>query len=366
MVLETVLPTAVQNVVGLPETAVQQDVNSEHGHGRVSTEHETATTGRCTDYWAIRPENGGLSRCAKELIGASWRPGTEGQYSRAWRRWLRYCKSSPGVSPITPSLNQVIEYLTSLYTAGLQYRTINVHRSALSMTLKPVEGFNVGDHPLVRRLMKGVFNVRPPKKKLVPSWSVQKVLDTLAEWSPSAKLDLKTLTYKTVMLVSLATAKRCSSLSLLSVKPGFCEISGSQARLQPDGLEKHSREEYLGTPVRIKVFKEDVRLDPVHYLRAYVRRTRHLRQGNRLFVSVVKPHKAVLSETISRWLRSVISLSGQWGTGGSVRSVSTSCALGKGATLQNILEAGDWARVSTFRRYYYDASHVIQDKILGK
>ena len=230
VVLETVLPAAVQNVVGLPETAVQQDVNSEHGHGRVSTEHETATTGRCTDYWAIRPENGGLSRCAKELIGASWRPGTEGQYSRAWRRWLRYCKSSPGVSPITPSLNQVIEYLTSLYTAGLQYRTINVHRSALSMTLKPVEGFNVGEHPLVRRLLKGVFNVRPPKKKLVPSWSVQKVLDTLAEWSPSAQLDLKTLTYKTAMLVSLATAKRCSSLSLLSVKPGFCEISGSQAR----------------------------------------------------------------------------------------------------------------------------------------
>ena len=165
------------------------------------------------------------------------------------------------------------------------------------------------------------------------------------------------------MLVSLATARRCSSLSLLSVKPGFCEISESQARLQLDGLEKHFGEEYLGTPVKIKAFREDVRLDPVHYLKAYVRRTRHLRQGNRLFVSVVKPHKAILTETISKWLRSVISLSGQWGTGGSVRSVSTSCALGRGATLQNILEAGDWARVSTFKKYYYNASHVIQDKV---
>ena len=83
-------------------------------------------------------------------------------------------------------MNQVIEYLTSLYTAGLQYKTINVYCSALSMTLKPVEGFNFGEHPLIRRLMKGVFNVRPPKKKLVPSWSVQKVLDTLVEWSLSA------------------------------------------------------------------------------------------------------------------------------------------------------------------------------------
>ena len=115
----------------------------------------------------------------------------------------------------------MIEYLTSLYTSGLQYRTIIVHRSALSMTLKPIDGFNAGEHPLIRRLMKGIFNVRPPKVKLVPSWAVHKVLDTLAEWSPSASLDPKILTYKTVMLVSLVTARRYSSLSLLSVKPGF-------------------------------------------------------------------------------------------------------------------------------------------------
>ena len=91
-----------------------------------------------------------------------------------------------------------------------------------------------------------------------------------------------------------------------------------------------------------------------------------MRQGDKLLVSVRKPYKAVLAATISKWLSSVISLSGQWGTGGSVRSVSTSCALGRGATLQSILEAGDWARVSTFKKYYYNASHVIQDKILGK
>ena len=151
--------------------------------------------------------------------------------------------------------------------------------------------------------------------------------------------------------MNLVTVRRCGSWFLLSVKPGFCEIGESQARLQPDGLEKHSREEYLGTPVKIKAFREDIRLDPVHYLKAYVRRTKHLRQGDKLLVSVRKPHKVVLAATISKWLSSVISMSGQWGTGGSVRSVSTSYALGRGATLQSILEAGDWARASTSRGF---------------
>ena len=170
VVYETFLPEPVQYVAGLPEAEEQQHIGGEHDHRGASADDEEVKTGRCADYWTIRPENKGLSRCARKLIGASWRPGTECRYSTAWRRWLRYCKSSPGLLSTAPSVNQVIEYLTSLYTSGLQYRTINVHRSALSMTLKPVDGFNFGEHPLIRRLMKGIFNVRPPKPKLVPSW----------------------------------------------------------------------------------------------------------------------------------------------------------------------------------------------------
>ena len=117
--------------------------------------------------------------------------------------------------------------------------------------------------------------------------------------------------------------------------------------------------------MKIKVFREDIRLDLVHYLKADVRRTKRLRQGDKMLVSVKKPHKAVSAVTISKWLSSVISMSGQWGTGGSVRSVCTSYALGRGATLQSILEAGDWARASTFKRFYYKANHhVMQDNFL--
>ena len=57
--------------------------------------------------------------------------------------------------------------------------------------------------------------------------------------------------------------------------------------------------------------------------------------------------------TLLHWLKSVISQSGQHGSGGSVRSVTTSTAIGVGVTIEKVLEAGDWSRASTFRNFYY-------------
>ena len=86
--------------------------------------------------------------------------------------------------------------------------------------------------------MQGVFNLQTPRLKLCPTWSVQAVLDMLKKWCPASSLDLKHLTLKTSMLVALASAKRPSSLSLLSIKEGLCEIGDSVIRLQSANLEK--------------------------------------------------------------------------------------------------------------------------------
>jgi hypothetical protein len=72
-----------------------------------------------------------------------------------------------------------------LYDQGLQYRTINTVRSTLSSTLPKYDGYLVGQHPLITRLMKGIFNSRPVVPKLFPAWSVKTVLLTLAAWSPA-------------------------------------------------------------------------------------------------------------------------------------------------------------------------------------
>ena len=286
------------------------------------------------------------------MVEASWRSSTDKRYGAAWRQWIEWC-GLQGVQATSPTLADILNYLASLYDKGAQYRTINLHRSALSSTLKPIDGFCVGQHPLVCRLLKGAFNSRPPRPKLCPTWSVQRVLNTLAEWSPASKLSLKLLTFKTCMLLALASAKRPSSLTLLSTKPGFCELSQDKVRFQPVDLEKTEGLSHCSPPLVLSAFTEDPRLCPVHYLRGYLRRTKDLRTSDRLFVALTAPHGAVSVSSVTRWLKKTISLSGQDGSGGSTRSASGSQAIMNGASLKAVLDAGDWARASTFKKFYY-------------
>ena len=92
------------------------------------------------------------------------------------------------------------------------------------------------------------------------------------------------------------------------------------------------------------------------HLKAYLERTSLLRgKEESLFITIRKPYTKASATTIARWVKAVIDQSGETGTGGSTRSTSTSTALSKQVTLEKIVKAGDWARVSTFKRHYYRA-----------
>ena len=218
---KAVLPSPAGPPGGLQENSHQRPDGGGSSNRDATPRSSTAKAGRLSDFWDIRNQSSNLSESAKKLVEALWRNSTEKRYAGAWRQWLKWC-SLQGVQAASPTLNNILDYLASLYDSGAQYRTINLHRSALSSTLRPIEGFCVGQHPLVCRLLKGAYNMRPPRPKLCPSWSIKRVLDTLKEWSPASSLSLRCLTYKTCMLIALASSKRPSSLTLLSTKEGFC------------------------------------------------------------------------------------------------------------------------------------------------
>ena len=249
----------LSNTTQHADRGTQVQVNRLPDHRHViqfaPTRCEETPPGRMSDFWKSRDEWSNISSTSRKLIGSSWRPSTEGRYRQQWKHWLEWSGRN-SVSTTSPSINQVLDFLGYLFDSGLAYRTINVARSAISVTLQPMNGYNVGEHPLVCRLMKGIFNERPPQTSLVPNWSVSKVLGTLREWSPAHSLDLRCLTMKTCMLVALASGKRCSSLSLLSLEPGYCEIGEQIIRFQPCGLEKHSRPGFTGVPIKLEAYNQ--------------------------------------------------------------------------------------------------------------
>jgi hypothetical protein len=82
--------------------------------------------------------------------------------SRLNFQFANYC-TSVGYRHAAATNAFFLEFLTELFDSGLQHRTINVVCSAVSMTHEKVERVPIGKHPPVTRLMKGVYNLGPPK-----------------------------------------------------------------------------------------------------------------------------------------------------------------------------------------------------------
>ena len=99
----------------------------------------------------------GLSQQAADLLVAGWSQGTNTAYESGWRHWTSWCESRH-VDPFSGGIQPFLDFVGDLFAEGLQYRTINTIRSAVSMTHDPIENLPVGQHPLVKRLMRGIYN----------------------------------------------------------------------------------------------------------------------------------------------------------------------------------------------------------------
>ncbi|CAC5409344.1 unnamed protein product [Mytilus coruscus] len=99
-------------------------------------------------------ETEGFSKSARTLLNASWRAGTQKDYSAKFEKYCSWCDTKQ-IDPYTATLNQVADFLALLFESGLQYRTISGYRSMLSAVLPPVQNCPVGQHPYISRLIKG-------------------------------------------------------------------------------------------------------------------------------------------------------------------------------------------------------------------
>ena len=100
----------------------------------------------------------------------------------------------------------------------------------------PIDGFQVGQRPLVSRLLRGVFNSRPPERKYSETWEVSRVLSYVRSLGSNEALSLKLLTTKLVVVLALVLASRCSDLIRLTLKGR--KYSAGGAELQCNGLSK--------------------------------------------------------------------------------------------------------------------------------
>ena len=118
-----------------------------------------------------------------------------------------------GVNPYTCSPIIIAKYVRHLFNKGLEYSTINLHRSAISKSQVGFEGQPIGSHPLVRQALRSVFRQRPPLPKYSHTFDISPVLSFIS--CDNSTLSLQQLTKKALLLIIYSTFSRVSSVARL-------------------------------------------------------------------------------------------------------------------------------------------------------
>ena len=293
-----------------------------------------------------------------KIIFALWRPGTEKHYQSAWRKSNSWCEER-SVNSISCPVTEILSFLSDLYYNGMQYRTINLYRNAISVAHAPVDGCVIGSHPIVSRFMKDILQLRMPTLKYLLTWDVSVVLGYLKSMSPKNSLSLKQSALKLAMLMELISFNRYDSLHKLDLRFHYFKRDGVNFI-----IPTHTK---TSGPTKFKeiffpAFPQDRRLCIINYLKHYKEYTAEYRPKQSpstpdpLFPSIVSPHKPISSTTFARWIKTVLKDSGiDTSTFGSLstRSASTSAAQKLGVSVSDILKVADWSREATFIKFYH-------------
>ena len=253
-----------------------------------------------------------------------------------------------------------------MYDCGLQYTTIAAAKSVLSGMLHIPGVTSISSHPLITRLLKGIFHVRPPEPRYEFIWDTELVLNFLKTLNPSV-ITLKLLTLKTVTFLTLLSGQRVSMIHRFQL---------SQMQRTPNivifniqGLLKHSRQTKRDLPITFHAFPH-VALCPVATLDSYINARDNLVNAalhDELLLCYRKPYGPATKDTLTRWVKTILHYSGvnlDTFSAHSCWSASTSKAAATGVPLENILMARQWSTSSTFYSFYQQEI-VVKEGLLG-
>jgi integrase len=301
-----------------------------------------------------RKQMQGLSEDAAALATKAWRKGTRSAYDSAWAKWDSWCNQR-SIDPVSSSVEEVAEFLTGMFKAGYEYSTINLHRSAISALHEELEGLPVGQHSLIKKIMTGVFQEKPPQPRYNETWDVDVVLQYISNLGRNEDLSDTELTHKLAMLLALTTASRVSEIQALNV-----EFMLDKTTEIVFTLPQHIKTTRVGQKphtVTLQAYEQE-ELDVVACLRTYVLRTaawRDTDSRHKLLLGTVAPHNPVKPCTVANWLKKLMAAAGIDVTkykAHSTRAAATSKAKAGGLSVADILKQANWSRSRTFARYY--------------
>lgn len=275
--------------------------------------------------------------------------GTWKQYNACFRKYWMYCTGHHH-KVFKYDLNIYLDFLVTEITKGASYATINTYRSALNFMFSPTDT----DEKIIKRLVKGSYNLKPPKPKYDFTWNVEPVLGYLATLYPLTNLSLEKLTIKTITLMALTSAHRIQTLSKIDITN--IDISRDKIEIRISAKLKTSAP-YKNQPILTFPFFDKPELCVASTLKHYIQVTKHIRSTcTSLFITHKKPYHAATRQTLSRWIKLALKSSGinvTVFTEYSVRHAATSAAYKSGVNINVIKNTAGWSPNSyVFFKFY--------------
>ncbi len=231
----------------------------------------------------------------------------------------------------------------------------------------------VGKHDWVIRFIRGARRLNPPRPPSIPSWDLSLVLRALQQgiFEPCKQSSWSFSQWKLYSCL-LTFIKRVGDLHAFSADDSCLKFGPADSQIilrpRPSYVPKLPTSPFGDRVVSLRALPLEeadpakALLCPVRALRCYVDRMRSFRTSDQLFVCHGGRQKgnAVSKQRMAHWIVDSITLAYQAQgvpclfrlRAHSKRSVASSWALARGASLTDICRAAGWATPNTFARFY--------------
>ena len=295
-----------------------------------------------------------FSKPVATRICKAHRVSTINQYEHCWKQFQDWIKTNE-VATISESV--ILDFLDHLVSnSQLSPKTTLVYRSALYLPL--IHGFNISTKSEEFSLLaKAHFIANPPLRRIVPQWSLTKVLELLSSTRFQSEISLKDLCLKTLFLLALASGNRCSELSSLDRHSiNFSPNGDVTLTVVPNFLYKNERIDNcppnINFPALLNADGSHHELCPVQSLKEWLEKTSSY-EGNKIFINPLTM-KPMTSASVSRHLVEIINTAdpGKFAKGHDVRKIATSLAWTRGLPMPSIIKRAFWKSSNIFIRKY--------------
>ena len=247
---------------------------------------------------------------------------------------------NPAVDISYASMKDGTEFLLSLYKKGLGYLAINTARSMLSNILPVKEGIECSKHPIVPRMLKGIFRTRPSLPQYICINNAEIVIEFLKSLPCWEEKSLKWLTLKLVTLLTLLSTHKCQTLSSLSTE--HMDINIQQVIFYISKVIKKTTAMFHLIQINLQAFPADETICPVRNIVEYIRASEKLRKSKNVLLSYYK-HEPIETQTISRYVKLTLKVAGintKIFSGHSARHASSIGKFMTGLSLNDIVKKG--------------------------